>query len=536
MMFRRASLLILLGAQVLSLCVRAQDDIDSPETLAQIQSETAEVPVVPPVRITFAPPVASGRFVVGVFDEKGFLVRTLMTDEDESVFDIGLNGFITTWDGMLADGSPAQPGRYNVRGYVVGGVEVEGVAYHFNDWVADGFMDWQVVADVMMVSSDRLFALVATDSVWTMVVTTMSGDVVWSLPMGEDVETAPIVQAGTRWVAARIGDHIDVYATQDGNSSGMISGIKSDQFSVHGDRLVVANGKSITEYQLPSGEVMHQWEVLSPIHRIVALDSGAAVVLKDELNEIVWTSPNDTQRVALDSGDELETLAASADGRGVWVAGVQGNRVTVREVEPGEGVVRELKLDPGEPVPVRISASGSRLSLLYAWDQSTRWTCLERSAVDDRGTSQAPATVDWTILADRRVIDAGNFGISSDGLVASGSDAALTDRVTVTLQPNPLHPDHPDQLVVEARVDDGRVWLTADNGLQLVPVSEPDGWTRVALVADSDSNRITLYQGNGWVVEEFQITGIDQISSFDGGSLLLASPKAEQPTTAPAAQ
>ena len=48
---------------------------------------------------------------------------------------VGLNGFITTWDGRDDNGKLVPPGMYNASGFAVGALEVEGIAYHGNDWM-----------------------------------------------------------------------------------------------------------------------------------------------------------------------------------------------------------------------------------------------------------------------------------------------------------------------------------------------------------------------------------------------------------------
>ena len=89
-------------------------------------------------RFAFALPDLEGRINLGVFDSAGKLVRTLYVSAEESDFQIGLNGLIASWDGKNDLGEAVPPGRYRVRGYVVGReVAAEGLAYHFNDWIGD---------------------------------------------------------------------------------------------------------------------------------------------------------------------------------------------------------------------------------------------------------------------------------------------------------------------------------------------------------------------------------------------------------------
>lgn len=88
------------------------------------------------VQLVFTPPDLPGRFVLGVFDGDGELVRRLVTDRDASVFDVGRNGYITSWDGLDDAGQRCPEGEYSARGYVIGDeVVIQGEAFHFNDWI-----------------------------------------------------------------------------------------------------------------------------------------------------------------------------------------------------------------------------------------------------------------------------------------------------------------------------------------------------------------------------------------------------------------
>jgi len=94
-------------------------------------------PAVAQVEITFLPPPMDGTLSMGIYDKKGKLVRVLHREAGEKEFTVGLNGFITRWDGRDDSGRPAPPGTYEARGYAVGSVEVEGIAIHGNDWMLE---------------------------------------------------------------------------------------------------------------------------------------------------------------------------------------------------------------------------------------------------------------------------------------------------------------------------------------------------------------------------------------------------------------
>jgi len=75
---------------------------------------------------------------LGIYNKGGKLIRALHAEgvigKD---FVAGLNGLVTHWDGKDDAGAPAAPGKYSARGYCVGKLEIEGVAYYCNDWMTD---------------------------------------------------------------------------------------------------------------------------------------------------------------------------------------------------------------------------------------------------------------------------------------------------------------------------------------------------------------------------------------------------------------
>ena len=110
-------------------------------TFSPIPSACAQEDAPPPkasgVRITFLPPPMEGTLSLGIYARTGKLVRVLAREAAEKDFTIGLNGLITQWDGRDDSGRVLPAGTYSARGYSVGAIEVEGVAYHGNDWMLD---------------------------------------------------------------------------------------------------------------------------------------------------------------------------------------------------------------------------------------------------------------------------------------------------------------------------------------------------------------------------------------------------------------
>ena len=129
---------------------RAQDPTDAP---AESKG----------TRITFLPPPLEGPLSLGVYTREGKLVRVLAREATEEKFTVGLNGLITHWDGKDDAGKPLPPAKYFVRGYVVGDLGSDGVAFHGNDWIADEESPRPTALGEMRVSGGELLVAAFRD-------------------------------------------------------------------------------------------------------------------------------------------------------------------------------------------------------------------------------------------------------------------------------------------------------------------------------------------------------------------------------------
>ena len=103
---------------------------------------------------------------------------------------------------------------------------------------------------------------------------------------------------------------------------------------------------------------------------------------------------------------------------------------------------------------------------------------------------------------------------------AAGARTDPPETVKTKLQPNPLLKD--DRVTVELAVGvdaEGSFLKTAD-GLPLCTISETPKLIR-ALVAARGANAIDVFQDDGAVVEQFRVSGVDQMMSFDCGGFEL---------------
>src|SRR5688500_13439352 len=128
------------------------------------QEQAAPVAEKRGVRVTFLPPPLEGTLSLGVYTLEGKLVRVLASEATEEKFTIGLNGLITEWDGRDDAGNVLPTGKYFLRGFAVGDLAIEGVAFHGNDWMLDEESPHlRDVSAVRLAGRDLLIAGVTTD-------------------------------------------------------------------------------------------------------------------------------------------------------------------------------------------------------------------------------------------------------------------------------------------------------------------------------------------------------------------------------------
>ncbi len=387
---------------------------------AQDELIPAESPVEPPVQIVFTPPDLEGRFVMGIFDDAGALVRTLVPDRDATVFDVGLNGYITSWDGRDDAGTRCPGGKYAARGYVVGDtVEVTGEAFYFNDWIAE-----------------------------------------------DDVRVTK--------VALREGNELALTVEVEGETSPRTAMLSDD------------------------GKLTWQPGTIST--------AAGGKPVKPNLPK------------------EPDFLTAGRDGT-VWTIIADGDQRVVGQFSALGESLRELRVPVNEPQPISVAASPTADVILLNESNAAgtqRVRLLRRASEAAAVEGDGQKIVDWEILFEREFTPCANFGYVEGELMANVNSTETADAVTVELAPSTLDAES-QSLAVRASTGGDGTFLTAPDGLRLLPVSTGGSWNRVAMSAGKDPGTARLAQGDGLVVEAFVIKNLDQIAPFDCGTFRLAA-------------
>lgn len=476
------------------------------------------------VEFAFAVP-DDGRITLGVFDGSGKLVRLLHRLAAGEDFRIGLNGFITTWDGRNDAGELLSAGRYHVRGYLVGEeVSVAGEDFLFNDWASDaGFPNFQAIRDFSLLENGDVILL--------------AGD------------------ASSRNVLARFSPDKGFLWSGAAGPAGSLERdslkrtLGSPELTVFPPLLTSNDRLAITVS--PAGTVLHALETGEPVlekssehpapplslaannGEVFVCSEGGLAATRLPLLEGTDTSFPPQVFTTMDaSGEEL----LGAGRRGVWhgrksfvpvsvpldvrcvsygtpgtfwFVGMEAETPVVGQSSFGGEILRLLRPAAEDPKPekVRASRTSEKIVVLESLPTLQRLRCLVRT--EDGG---------WTIEWERSIQNSSAFGFVDDRAVADAGNTPQEKNLRVRLKENPLTGNH-DFLTLHATFDTSGSRLVSPDGLPLVEVSTRNDIRRVEIRRGSDAVR--LLQGNGAFVEEFAISGLPDILPIDAGDIEL---------------
>ncbi len=239
--------------------------------------------------------------------------------------------------------------------------------------------------------------------------------------------------------------------------------------------------------------------------------------------------PPGTGHVLYDVADKSLTLkdtdsetngeaSASTPGRDGtrWV--IEG--AEVKQLAANGEFLRRLPTSPEQPQPKAIAASlkEDRIYLLEENEKGQRVRAL--SLVPTKGDNGDQSISDWKVDFEKSIVAHKNFSIAGGKPVTNPAEENIPDKVKVKLLANPLLND--DRVAVEMMIgtDADGSFIKAADGLPLCTISETQNLGR-ALLALNGANTIDVFQDDGAVVEQFRVTGVDQMMSFDCGGFEL---------------
>lgn len=451
-----------------------------------------------PRDIAFAVPDA-GAITLGVFDSHGHLVRRLHSLAPESEFRVGLNGLITSWDGLSDSGKVCAPGTYFVRGYLVPDLETTGEAFHFNDLIradtdplvnrlhAAVLLDGQRLLLTGKLRSGGYFAgLFDPSSGW-----------IWSLPFTEKCLVAPfngqaaILSGGQwHWVTIEDGTSLPV-------SWPPAPGVNA--LCAAPDGILYSEGTGIFQLNPASARIRPSVVPAPPCEALAFFEGRVFGISKGRLNDLSSPSPN------LLSGFQAVSIAAS---QSLWsvISGEPPPDGGVSELAANGNIIRQIANEPGSPPVAAISARGEALALLCEDDRQQIIRLL----------SGAPGGT-WEVTGEITLRSAANFGFAGDEVVPETGTESSSLRFRL-----PASDWTPEAVEIElfARSAGDGAEIVDTDGLLIAkvgafPSPERVVWRREGL------NAARILAGTTCGAAEYRVRNLDRIVPLIVGSLSL---------------
>ena len=498
----------------------------------------------PPLRageeLEFAVP-DDGRVTLGVFDSAGKLVRVLHKLAKEEDFRIGDNGLITTWDGKNDAGERMVSGHYYVRGYLIGGdVLVSGENFLFNDWAADdGFPGFSRIKDFALLEDgdvillaedwpkDQVLARFSPEKgfLWSSRIipdsgllqipaaprTTdsaghpLGGSVITLLPPTPHLNFVPLLATNPSLAFVITDGGTGIYSLDDGKKTRWIaqgSGVPPLALAANDTQVFISSNDRLAESLLPELSS----EAISPTPSTFTSLDADATALVGASPDGVWIRKETFAPVKLPAAAKSVALGTPDT---FWFVGVENKTSFVAQASFGGEILRLLRPADGDPQPDKIRAS--RTSDKFAVIDSLPG--VQRLRVMERAESG-----EWTIEWERTLRESGAFGFVGGKPVADAAGAPPEKNLRIRLKENPLTGKH-DFLTLRPEFNESGSCLVSPDGLPLVEVSTRNDIRRIAIHRGDKSDTLRLLQGNGSFVEEFSLTGLDDILPLDAGGI-----------------
>lgn len=485
-----------------------------------------------PIEITFAVPDA-GRISLGVFDRNGKLVRILHRLAAEEDFRVGLNGYITQWDGLDDAGRRLPSGPYEIKGYLLNNISVTGENFHFNDWVVDEESPViRKILDFHLLENGDVLLLASTAGGQMLARYSPEHGFLWHREIG----------GLFTWGGSGFGTPTALFALNKLGSLG--------SFLAANSRLaIIFHAGSCAAFSLKTGALLFSRQVRSDIipNAVTADEGNVLVASGTELIAIPllrWESETISNLpsafTAMDA-NATQLIGASQDGVWIrkkndpfekvslpleivslslglentfWFVGSEadsGNRVTGQASFSGD-TLRLLKRE-SDRLPQSISASRTSdcFALLESRSGFQRLLGIKYGLMENGLTG-------WTIEWERSIEDCARFGFAEGRIVADAGNTPQKKELKFRLKKNPLT-GYQEILALRAVADKGGVHLVAAGGLPIVDVSSRGDVNRIAIQRGKLPDSIQILQGNGFFVEEFLVQGLKNILPLDAGKV-----------------
>jgi hypothetical protein len=454
-------------------------------------------------QLMFIPPPVEGLISLGVYDTRGKLVRVIKQAAEIDSFKSGLDGLFVDWDGTDATGKVVPAGKYFARGVLIGDVNISGVAYHLNDWVDDAqSLRVKTISSPALLGGRSLAVLADTGHQEILMV-----DAASMKPQRFSVDPGIVrLKSDGANLLAIYSDHIANIAVPNGTvtESNATPNIRDADRSG-------SNWAIVTDQEIQYKTADQKTTIPLPtpdINRCALLTTSLVVA---NPNGKLWRTEGDhLVPVELDEPGELLDLCAGA-GDQIWLLIGNGPKTRLRQIDLAAKTSKDLTLPEGLPKIRQLSASRTNSDLLLDADLNpgNRVIGLHFQTVKDQQSV-------WEKWFDRSLVPHQFFDVHAGTVVRAD---AKTDSPALLIRPenNPLENTRQPNFLLSAIADDQGVHLATVDGLPLLQISKTKGVDQVKWEPNG-AGGMKVYLSNGTVVEEYSITGLQNLYRFDAGS------------------
>jgi hypothetical protein len=237
---------------------------------------------------------------------------------------------------------------------------------------------------------------------------------------------------------------------------------------------------------------------------------GVGHVLYDVADKSLTVKDTDSE-----TSNDVSAGAPGRDGtRWVIEAG------EVKQLAANGDVLRQLPVVPEQP-PAKAIAASQKENRIYVLEENEKGQRVRAlTLVATKGSGPDQAISEWKVDFEKSIVAHKNFSIAGGKPVTTPAEENIPDKVKVKLQSNPLLNDDRVTLEMMIGLDADGSFIKAADGLPLCTISETQNLSR-ALLASHGANGLDVFQDDGAVVEQFRITGVDEMMSFDCGGFEL---------------
>ena len=192
----------------------------------------------------------------------------------------------------------------------------------------------------------------------------------------------------------------------------------------------------------------------------------------------------------------------------------------IEQLSPANEVLRRLAYEANDPMPKAIAASDQEDKVFVLEESANLQRVRGLSLLETKMDPEKQQNIsDWKVDFEKKIIAHGNFALENGVPIATGGESG-PEKITVRLRANPLKQNKADSVEVAVGFDQDGSFLKTSDGLPLRTISDTPNLSRALLVLHGEK-AIDVFQDDGAVVEQYRISGVDQMMAFDCGSFEL---------------